>query len=80
MRETKNGREGTVSDELLRPSVKDVLVKSQCCITPHPFVTDYKSFLQFLAIAVLVAVASAAEKKEDLKTEESHPVASYGSG
>ena len=36
--------------------------------------------LQFLAIVVLAAVASAAEKKEDLKTEESHPVGSYGRG
>ncbi|KAF0303891.1 hypothetical protein FJT64_024194 [Amphibalanus amphitrite] len=34
----------------------------------------------FLAVVVLAAVASAAEKKEDLKTEESHPVVSYGSG
>ena len=57
-----------------------MLDKSQSCLTALPFVTDYKIFPQFLAIAVLVAVASAAEKKEDLKTEESHPVASYGSG
>ena len=45
-------------------------------------ITNYvRGFLQFLALVVLAAVASAAEKKtEDLKTEESHQVASYGSG
>ena len=34
--------------------------------------------LQFLAVVVLAAVASAAEKKEDLKSSASH--VSYGSG